>query len=341
MLRIRIVAPRLREKSKRTIYLDQSTLCDAFRSCMQPPSAVAEYRPLMPWIERVAHEANLCLSTAHIIEIAGIPQKHLVQAEGIAAWVDALPTVWVRSVNEVVPEEADYWTKRAAGIVPSGEPENFTDDIADAYSTMDPAARRTAAATPGSIYPFLDAAREYGFEDARDRMREVAEAIRTVYEQRRALGIVFTDARQRQERRTAIRTLALEAIERVNARNDADLGGQQLPRTTMDLLVDLWEKDPTVLPSWRIRLAHTTYLAERYGKISSDKKLRAETRSDWVDYQHVAVAAAHCAVFTCDGRVAASIREARVGLGLSPPLTAKNHPGGIAGFVAALMSMWP
>jgi hypothetical protein len=336
--------PRPRDPSTKTVYLDQSTLCDAYRACMSPPSALATYKPLKGWIERVAREANLCLSTAHIVEISRIPSQHTVQAEQIAAWIDSMPTLWMRSINDIEPEEGDYWTKIAAGITPAHEVDVFAADISEAFAMMDAAAMREAASMPGSICPYLDAAREYGFAEQRDDMLKMVEAFRVNYEQVTALG--WTKEQKRQDReskqRVDIRTIALEAVERMNRNGDADLGTTPLLRSqVMNPLVKLVEINLKALPSWRVRQAHSMGIAERYRTLPRTKKREDDVRGDWLDYQHVAVAAAHCDVFTCDGRVAASIRDARVGLGLAPPLTPKHHRGGVAGFVSELMGEWP
>lgn len=58
------MAPRAPDTTKATVYLDQSTVCDAFRVHLQPPGADPAFRPLLTWVEHVARDANLCLSTA-------------------------------------------------------------------------------------------------------------------------------------------------------------------------------------------------------------------------------------------------------------------------------------
>jgi hypothetical protein len=51
------------DPSKLSVYPDHSTLCDAFKSNTSDGGGVSPaFRPLKGWIERVAHEASLCLS---------------------------------------------------------------------------------------------------------------------------------------------------------------------------------------------------------------------------------------------------------------------------------------
>ena len=59
------------DRTKLSVYLDHSTLCAAFKAHRPQADAAdfAAYRPLVSWAERVGIEANLCLSTAHLIEL--------------------------------------------------------------------------------------------------------------------------------------------------------------------------------------------------------------------------------------------------------------------------------
>ena len=57
-----------------TIYLDTSTLSNAFSShdltLTAPGRPDAAFQALLPWIGRVAVEANLCVSVFHLKELA-------------------------------------------------------------------------------------------------------------------------------------------------------------------------------------------------------------------------------------------------------------------------------
>ena len=60
------------DPTKPSFYLDNSTLCDGIRACRAAPhaSTQAAYLPMLPWVERVANEANLCMAVRnHSFEI--------------------------------------------------------------------------------------------------------------------------------------------------------------------------------------------------------------------------------------------------------------------------------
>lgn len=339
--------PRAYDSTKKTFYLDQSTVSDAFRATAGPGvTGDPGYAPLRPWIERVAHEANLWFSTAHILETARL--NHAMTAEGLAAWVDSLPTVWVRSLLDVDPEEDDYWTKVAAGLTPSTKVVAFTSDIASAFGTMHNRPDITAALADaaGSIYPFLDTARiAKVFESRKRDMKEIVEAF--IANEKWVTERGWTDQQKAadlaRKRRLHVRETASEAIDRMNARFDPDLGGSSLSKTHVDSLVTLFQKNAKAMPGWRVQNALLGALALSYRKMSApgDEKALDERLGDFFDYQHLSVAGAYADVFTCDGKVAAAITKARVGVGRSPPLKRKGHPEGTPGFVAHLMATWP
>lgn len=335
------MAPRTRDTTKPTVYLDQSTLCDAFRAHLQPAGADPAYRPLLPWIERVAREANLCLSTAHIAEIGRWGDR--ASANALADWIDGLPTVWVRSMLDVGPEEDDFWTKIAAGFTPSSRVEPFTASLLAAFNAMTAEASTEAFGRPGSVHPFLDAARVYGFSKVEANMIGM---IRN-FQQNAAWADQqgWSDARKADDiaynRRVDIRTRAEEARRRLNARRDPDLGGTDIDATVQDALVEVLDGDPLAMPSWRLTTAFSARFAEVARGLQAGSKKERALVSSFFDYQHLAVAAAHCDVFTCDRMVRDAVTPARQSLGRSAAFAPGQHPGGLAGFVADLMSTWP
>jgi hypothetical protein len=80
------MAPKLYDRTKIAVYPDHSTLCDAFRAHRNRPDAAdcAAYRPLREWFERVAREANLCLSMVHLVELAAWGDE--ATADEMARW---------------------------------------------------------------------------------------------------------------------------------------------------------------------------------------------------------------------------------------------------------------
>jgi hypothetical protein len=101
---------------KPTIYLDHSTLCDAFKAVhIDPDGADTDrtYAPLCGWVERVSVEANLCLSVFHLADLAGWTKS---SASVMARWLDTLEIVWMLNPQQVERAEGTYWLKVAAGV---------------------------------------------------------------------------------------------------------------------------------------------------------------------------------------------------------------------------------
>lgn len=92
------------DATRKTIYLDQSTISDAFLATEGKRNSDVGYEPLQGWIARVSREANLCLSTAHLVELARFPE--LVMADRIIVWLDSLPIVWVRPMDDIAEDGA-------------------------------------------------------------------------------------------------------------------------------------------------------------------------------------------------------------------------------------------
>src|ERR1019366_9788765 len=76
-----------------------------------------EYATLGPWIERVAKQANLCLSAVHMGELA--QWRRTTEAEHIAEWLDSLPVVWTKGIERTQNEEAEHWVRVAVGAPPA------------------------------------------------------------------------------------------------------------------------------------------------------------------------------------------------------------------------------
>src|SRR5580693_3235237 len=109
------VASKAYDPTKLAIYPDHSTLSDAFRARWTHATATERaHAPLREWFERVAREANLCLSPLHLIELAG--WDDLATADEMARWYGSLPIVWVRLIQYAEELEAEHWTKVAASV---------------------------------------------------------------------------------------------------------------------------------------------------------------------------------------------------------------------------------
>lgn len=150
------MASRTRDHGKPTFYLDHSTLCDAFRAHAVGATTPAHeaYRPLLPWIERVAAEANLCLSIVHLAELGRWGDR--TSADAIARWYERLPIVWVRGLAAVQESEEDYWTKVAAGVHPARDVDPCAPSLLSAFERLDIALASTMLAEKQLLVALVD-----------------------------------------------------------------------------------------------------------------------------------------------------------------------------------------
>lgn len=332
------------DPTRPTIYLDQSTLVDAFQAWYPTAKAREAYRPLRAWIERVAHEANLCLSSAHISEIARYPDEHRIERDAFIAWIDSMPTFWVRSSNEIIPEEGTYWTRVALGVDPMRAVEPFTTSVNDSFAAMTEPARRFARDAGDGLRPFVEIRiEEIGFDREIEFMKRMAADIYAD-----ALGASAQGATKAQKMKRRLDK------ERADIERLGDLAAQREPRlrtladprrrkiaTPGKALVTLSRRDPRSLPTWRISNAFAEHLTERYRAKVPETHEPGDLIGDFLDYQHAYVAPAYCDHFTCDGKVAAALGLARERLGFRPPIKVRHHPGREVGFVAELMATFP
>jgi hypothetical protein len=331
------------DPTRPTIYLDQSTLVDAFQAWYATPKARDVYRPLRAWVERVAHEANLCLSSAHLTEIARYPEEHRTERDEFIAWLDSMPVIWARSWNDIIPEEATYWTRIALGVDPMRAVEPFTSDVHDSFAAMTDDARRIARESGDGIKPYVDTRARIGFDREIEFMIGIA---RTAYvDNSRTIALGYTKA-QRMKRRLDKQRADIESLGNLAAQREPRLVALADPRrrkiaTPGRALVTLSRENPQSLPSWRMRSAFSEHLTERYRVKVPETHDSGDLLGDFLDYQHAMVAPAYCDHFTCDGKVAAGLAGVRGRLGKRPPIKVRYHPGREAGFVAELMATFP
>jgi hypothetical protein len=81
------------KRDARTYYLDTSTLSHAFAAARGDEKIPSEFSRLVPWIEKLANEANLCVSFVHAAEYADWPAS--LEADAFVAWLDSLSHVWM------------------------------------------------------------------------------------------------------------------------------------------------------------------------------------------------------------------------------------------------------
>jgi hypothetical protein len=244
---------------------------------------------------------------------------------------------------DIDDEEDEFWTKVAAGVTPSLRVEPFTGSLLAAFKAMTADASTEALRRPGSVHPFLDAARTYGFPKVEAEMISIIRAFQRNAAWARDQG--WSEARKTEDvaykRRVDLRTRADSARKRLNARADRDLNGKAIDATVQDAIVELVDRDPLAMPCWRMTGAFSARFAEVSRGLQPGSNKERALVSSFFDYQHLAVAAAHCDVFTCDRMVREALTPSRTALCKSAALAPGQHPAGIAGFVADLMSTWP
>lgn len=273
------------DPTRKTIYLDQSTISDAFLATEGRSNSDAGYAPLRDWIDRVAHEANLCLSTAHLVEVARFPE--IVTGDRIVLWLDSLPTVWVRPADDIAEDEDEVWTKFAAGIAPTQAVQAFTDNPINAFRTLrtNLQALAVAATTDGTIYPFVNAARHLDLSAHAAMMATIVRAAGEDAREATAAGWT-NDMKARKvayNLRVALRQASWNAVARINARSDPDLGGRELSVNVVDDFVALFEKEPKSLPATRVRHALASHWAKGFRVKTSIKP--DELLGDFFDYR--------------------------------------------------------
>ncbi len=149
------------DPNKPTFYLDNSTLCagiKAHRLLKGNAEAFAPYRPIVPWVERVAREANFCLSLTHITELArwdGDPET----ADAMARWYDELPVVWTHGRDAIAGSEDSHWVAIAGGAPPP-EVRVFAPSLLSAFQDIGQPAAAYALASPCPVLALLQASRE-------------------------------------------------------------------------------------------------------------------------------------------------------------------------------------
>jgi hypothetical protein len=328
-----------RDPQKPTVYLDQSTLSDAFRAHHSGVGRLADpaYLPLLQWIGRVAAEANLCISSVHLLELAGWVADEPM-ADAICAWLDALPTVSVASLQRVQLAEEEGWVRRATSVE-TQRADPFLPSIAALFPIAPDISQRLLS-RPQPLVALLVAMRELrGRYDnlapdhaARVRADRVAPEHAHVTSERGA-SIIELHHRQDLARR------ATSAAQRL--RSSGMLPDSCTDQQVLHTAFALYESDESELPLYRIQKAYGKGLAEGIERRTAGSAKDVKALSGAAEDGLHLVGAAYCDVFTCDRATSLSIGDVRQRIGRRPQLAVGGHPGGAAGFVGDLMATWP
>jgi hypothetical protein len=332
---------KLYDPTKPTVYLDHSTMCDAFRAHLvggQPGHRA--YLPLLSWIERVAQEANLCLSLIHVNELGRWDDQAM--GDALAGWWDRLPIVWVHSRMTLEEREGDHWTRVVADVASPGV-QPFAPSLMTAFHDIDMKAVGALLASAHPVVSLVETARLI-----KDRHAEAPIEAATTFREDRAWADSQGWSEEKKHETTeykvavALRTCALEADRRLVEGNDVNYllktctGGD-----VQDRLVDLYQREPKALPIFRLdRKFIEGFIDAAMRKQAGSAKERSALGGSFYDNMHLA-GAAHCDVFTCDRVTSEWLGDFRTTIGRRPQLAVGRHPRGVDGFVEELMATWP
>ncbi len=327
-------------KTRPTFYLDTSTLCDAVRAhIIAPRQADPAYAPLLPWLERISDQANLCLSLVHLLELSRWSDRET--ADAAARWLDERPTVWVRGMADVQDGEDEYWTRVALGLRPTEPFHPFAPSMLTALAEVD---ERTSSDALRLIRlpDMLDVFRNVDTTNARAGVTAIA---RTFHADRQWVAAQGWSATKMSDelayrQRVELREKAHAARTRIVGRGEPLPDQNEAGEHVQDLLVSLVDGDERTMPSWRVAAAFASAWGDTAGRRKPGSNAFHRLQSSFEDYVHLAIGAAYCDVFTCDGDVSSCIGESRARLGFARQLSAKEL-GGPAVLTTQLLALWP
>jgi hypothetical protein len=326
---------------KPTFYLDTSTLSHAFDSLsLLSTHALAPFRPLVPWIQRVADEANLVVSHIHVSELSEWPD--VKGAEALITWLDALPLVWARFPVAVSEIEDEHWLGVALGLNPPPV-QPFAPSMLTAFRETSPALLDTptlvAAWRQEQVYPAV--AKRFK-EGARYRAEQL-HANRASYGWPRVpKAMLKAQAAQLKARRVAhLRERATAAHARLA---EADWYSPSVPvEAAQDAFVQLASSCEFALPMSRVGDAMSDAFTATVANRQPSSRRFSATDSSYADMSHAYLGAAYCDTFTCDKTVSLWLGrgEVRRRLRLPPEVAWEGGQADAHTFVQRLMSTWP
>jgi hypothetical protein len=341
--------------TKISVYLDHSTLCDAFKAHRNRPDATdySAYRPLRDWLERVSTEANLCLSTAHIAELAEWNDHQT--ADEMARWYDALQIVWTLSMfNDADAFEDEQWTKIAANANTDRRAGAFAPSLLTSFHLMSQEVAADLLASPEPVLKMMRAmrgspqwherwAKTYPnqFINSLVMVKQNHDASRATPGWNEGMGRDHVAHNVREDLRRRAREADLRLIRRGDA---AYVVKTCLSEQVPERLVALYEREPKAMPLFRVIHRFNEGAIARIERAEivngvPSNRVRAALGSSFGDWIHL-VGAAYCDVFSCDGTVSKWLGDLRTTFGFRPQLSVGGYPGGATAFVKDLMATW-
>jgi hypothetical protein len=334
--------PKPHTPGKRSFYLDQSHLCEALRAHFvgsgSGPSHPA-YLPVLPWLERVATEANLCLSFAHILEFARWGDRDA--ADAAMKWLDARPFVWCSMLHQVHEREDEHWLNVALGRTPAEPCTPYVPTFASMVKHLSPGFVMEFLHDP-TLLGLVRKARKLEPNKESEFSRQTAAMFRNDRSQAEARGMSEEDKRDAVQYNLLVdlRKRAVEAHNRLWLKDPSYVALDLSRSQYMDKLADIYASDPHSLPTFR--LVHQ--FSDEFAKVAvartpgsrGDRDLDSST----LDLTHAAAGAGYCWVFTCDNLTDKILGGVRESFGL-PRQLSTGRLGGPEKFVEALMATWP
>jgi hypothetical protein len=339
------------DPTKPTFYLDHSTLVDAFKVHLPGTNVDQAYLPLKGWVERIAVEANLCMSVVHLVELGGWGAEE--PSDAMARWYGSLPIVWAPLIQHVQTDETDHWTKVAVGA--TGRTHfPYAASLEAAFRTLDHDGIEAMNRHGAPELALVTVARTARWRELWEEryVRRYVSMIVNVSENHRSMRETpgWTDETGRRQVTAnfeeSLRQRAREASIRMCVAGDPEFASSPVEGERIaEKLLELFEQNARSLPACRAGQLFTQGNADMVdrGEITDgvpSKKLLRTLRSGFGDYMHL-TGAAYCDVATCDRTVSNWLGDLRTTLGLRPQLAARDYPGGPAGFVRDLMASWP
>lgn len=311
---------------KKCLYPDTSTLIYAVGGTS--PTASIGDRAILEALRLISAEANLCISLAHLLELA----RGRERAAAAGALLDSLEIVWLRQSHRAEVEEVKTWLLGATAgelLLPSIpvltsflslfekiEPHSSPDLLR--LTTLETYLRD--AATDNEHLTRMETIAQLGRQSSQ---RFFADRRRTTSE-----GIALADVERRldEQLHSFLLDMAKSAHAELVASGDSRyvvlrgsvFGFPEIGRFG-DLLPLPWaapRQFPTVLCFQRM-IRNAAQIAAR--KSHTGTKYFKERGGDLFDWSH-AVGAAYCDGFCCDRRTRDQLGDCRRLLGLPPPL---------------------
>lgn len=334
-----------RDPSKRTIYLDQSTLSDLVHGAtvgraQKPGDAV--YKDMLPWVRHIAQTENLCLSLAHVVELGQWGDQGAANAA--VELLDELPYVWLEIGQQLAEAEEEYWLAIAAGVDLRGRSPYFPSQPS-LLSLLRPATPHIAAnmLVNPTLRGLLEGARGRGSAQDQAFSQQVRDKIRADRDWANERGMTDKEKAERTgyNFRVDLRTRGWDAHTRLRNKPDWAWDYAETEVTqgqATQLLEDIYTNNPRSLPSFRIYTRFLQVYADLVRRRAPGSKGDRALDSSLTDATHISVGAAYCDVFTCDFEASKIMGDERQKLGFAPQMTVRGH-GGPEGFVRAITAL--